>query len=179
MNNCCINAVAKFDSKNVKGFVKFHQCPQQKGSVVYIDLYGLQPQQTKAIHIHEYGDEREGCKSLGSHWNPHNNTHGTILVDGMDRHAGDLINNIIPDDKGVFQYNYFDPLINLDGSIDESIIGRSVVIHDGIDDLGFGGLNNEGDITNIKVRNDSLNTGNAGSRMACAIIGRTKNGALS
>lgn len=178
MDNCCINAIAKFDSKNVKGVVKFHQCPKQKGSRVYIDLYGLPSNQPRAIHVHEYGDEREGCKSLGGHWNPHGKTHGTILVDGMPRHAGDLINNILPNDEGVFKYDYFDPLINLAGNIDESIIGRSVVIHDGVDDFGFGGVDNEGNIINRKVRMDSLKTGNAGSRMACAIIGIAKNGKI-
>lgn len=178
MNNCCINAIAKFDSKNVKGFVKFHQCPRQKGSLVYIDLYGLPPKQLRAIHVHEYGDERKGCESLGGHWNPTGSTHGTILKDGMTRHAGDLINNIIPDEDGVFKYNYVDPLINLGGNINESIIGRSVVIHDGVDDLGLGGIDRDCNITDYKVRMDSLKTGNAGSRMACAIIGRAKNGKI-
>jgi len=165
----CINAVAVFDQNNVKGVVKFHQCPRNSGVDVYINLSKLKPNTKRAIHIHEYGDSREGCKSLGSHWNPQNETHGTIFRQGMPRHAGDLINNIEPDNKGEFSYNYYDPLLNLRGDIDNTIIGRSVVIHDGIDDLGLG----EGD-----KREESLKTGNAGGRMTCAIIGRAKDGNL-
>jgi Cu-Zn family superoxide dismutase len=97
----------------------------------------------------------------------------------MDRHAGDLINNIEPNNEGIFKFDYFNPLINLRGDIDESIFGRSVVIHDGIDDLGFGGLNDKGQVINAKVREGSLKTGNSGSRMACAIIGRAKNGKIN
>lgn len=40
-----------------------------------------------------------------------------------------------------------------------SIVGRSVVVHAGTDDLGKGG------------HQDSLTTGNAGGRAACGVIG--------
>lgn len=159
----CINAIAVFNEKNVKGTVKFHQCSKNQGTEVYIDLYDLPPNIKRAIHVHEYGDERQGCKSLGGHWNPFSQTHGSIHFD-MPRHAGDLINNIEPDSNGKYKFKYHDPLINLRGDIDATIIGRSVVIHDGVDDLGLGG------------NPESLKTGNAGKRMACAIIGRAKNG---
>jgi len=45
--------------------------------------------------------------------------------------------------------------------------------------LGLGGLNDKGQVINAKVREGSLKTGNAGSRMACAIIGRAKNGKMN
>ena len=48
------------------------------------------------------------------------------------------------------------------GDIDKSIIGCSVVIHDGIDDYG---LDND---------QESKITGNAGGRLDCAIIGKMK-----
>ncbi len=40
-----------------------------------------------------------------------------------------------------------------------SVIGRSVVVHSGVDDLGKGG------------HSDSLTTGHAGARVACGVIG--------
>jgi Cu-Zn family superoxide dismutase len=159
----CINAIAIFNNSNIKGEILFHQCYNKKGVSVYIDLYDLEPNKTRAIHIHEYGDETNGCKSLGGHWNPYNTTHGSRKYN-MKRHAGDLINNFTTNSEGRYKYQYVDELLNLRGNINESIIGRSVVVHEGIDDLGLG--------NNI----ESLKTGNAGKRMACAIIGRGKDG---
>lgn len=168
MNNSnCNNAIAIFDNKNVKGHIKFHQCFGEKKTIVDINLYNLKPNKIRAIHIHEYGDESEGCKSLGGHWNPKNHTHGCMFLDvkpKMKSHAGDMINNITPDEKGRFKFSYVDPRISLRGNINKSIIGRSVVIHDKEDDLGLGG------------NKESLKTGNAGKRLACAIIAIAKSG---
>ena len=172
----CLNAVALFGTsldKGVRGAVTFHQCLESKGTHVKINLRNFEPNKKHAIHIHEYGDERKGCVSLGAHWNPTGTTHGSIFYD-MPSHAGDMINNLRSDKSGKFKYTYYDPRITLKGGIDESIIGRSVVIHHGQDDLGLGGV----DPPNNKIRVKSLKTGNAGKRMACAIIGRAKNGRI-
>ena len=176
----CLNAIANLDSKYIKGTILFHQCACKKGVNVYIDLTVLEGENPKiniseprAIHIHEYGDERKGCTSLGGHWNPSNNTHGSFYT--KSRHAGDLINNIIPDNTGKFKYNYYDELLTIKGDIDQTILGRSIVIHADQDDLGLGGINPY----NHKVRKGSLTTGNAGNRISCAIIGRCKNGNIS
>ena len=53
-----------------------------------------------------------------------------------------------------------DKLIRLRGKY--SLIGRSVVIHSERDDLGLGG------------NAESLKTGNAGKRIACGVIGYSK-----
>lgn len=152
-----MNAIATF-SKKVKGYVSFHQCHKSsKDTIVQFNLYNLTPNKTFAIHIHEYGDERTGCTSLGSHWNPYNQNHGNIFINRDKRHAGDLINNLTSDKNGTFTYTYKDNLLRVYDP--DSIIGRSVVIHYGIDDLGLG--------NNL----ESLKTGNAGGRMDCAVIG--------
>ncbi len=69
------------------------------------------------------------------------------------RHAGDL-GNVTADLKGEANVDITDTHIPI-----ASIMGRAVVVHDGVDDLGKGG------------HPDSLKTGNAGGRFACGIIG--------
>ena len=82
----------------------------------------------------------------------------------MPSHAGDMINNIYPDPNGKFFHEYEDKRIKLRGNVNKSIIGRSIVIHENKDDLGLG--NNK----------ESKKTGNAGKRIACAIIGQAQPG---
>lgn len=72
------------------------------------------------------------------------------------RHVGDL-GNIEANAQGTAQLNIVDKIISLTGS--NSIIGRAIVIHSDVDDLGKGG-------TNL-----SLSTGNSGSRVGCGVIG--------
>ena len=175
----CLNAISYFDTKYIKGTIKFHQCNASSGVEVYISLdilAGDNPKidiiKPRAIHIHEYGDERKGCISLGGHWNPRKTRHGSKWTE--TRHAGDLINNIIPDNNGHFEYNYHDELLNIRGNINESILGRSVVIHADEDDYGLGGISPY----NLEIRKGSLSTGNAGNRIACAIIARCKDGKI-
>ena len=62
--------------------------------------------------------------------------------------------------NGVVNVKYVDPFLKLSGK--NHVYGRSVVIHSGEDDLGLGG------------NKESLITGNAGGRVACAIIVRCK-----
>jgi Cu-Zn family superoxide dismutase len=159
----CANAIASFYTKNVKGYITFHQCKNRRSTNVKINLYNLKSNSVNAIHIHEYGDKSDGCISLGSHWNPKNTTHGSIIID-MDSHAGDMINNIHSNSRGEFNYEYEDNRIKLRGNVNQSIIGRSIVIHEGEDDLGLG--------NNI----ESKKTGNAGKRLECSVIGHARDG---
>ena len=86
--------------------------------------------------------------------NPHSKTHGGPHDE--NRHVGDL-GNIETDAQGNSKGSVDDKFIKLIGP--ESVIGRTVVVHAGTDDLGKGG--NE----------ESLKTGNAGPRPACGVIG--------
>lgn len=151
--------VAVFTRK-IKGTISFYQPKNSKNVRVTFDLLCSRKNKTMGCHIHEYGDIREGCKSLGPHWNPKNKEHGSYKFNGLDHHAGDLLNNIHSDKKGRVKLTYTDKLIKLRGP--NSIFGRSVVIHEGVDDLGLGGYP------------DSKTTGHAGKRRACAIIARSK-----
>ena len=69
---------------------------------------------------------------------------------------GDL-GNFKTDGQGNAQGSVQDKLIKLIGP--ESVLGRTIVVHAGTDDLGQGG--NE----------ESKKTGNAGGRPACGVIG--------
>ena len=52
--------------------------------------------------------------------------------------------------------------ITLFGDVEDSIVGRSIVIHKDEDDNGKGG------------HDDSLITGHAGARLDCAVLGHCK-----
>lgn len=72
------------------------------------------------------------------------------------RHVGDL-GNIKANAEGVAQINITDTMISLSGP--NSILGRAFVVHSQEDDLGKG---------NSTV---SQETGNAGDRWACGVVG--------
>lgn len=109
------------------------------------------------FHVHEFGDNTNGCTSAGAHYNPHNKNHGG--PEAAERHVGDL-GNVAADDKGVAKINIVDKHIALCGKL--GIVGRTMVVHGDPDDLGLGG------------HELSLTTGNAGARVACGVIGICK-----
>jgi Cu-Zn family superoxide dismutase len=74
--------------------------------------------------------------------------------------AGDL-GNIVADEAGVANVDIKDSQISLQPGTN-NIIGRSVVVHEDVDDLGQGG------------HKDSKTTGNAGGRLACGVVGTAK-----
>jgi len=145
--------VLKGDSP-VTGAVMFEQTTKTGPVKVTGELKNLDPLSKRGFHIHTLGDATNGCLSSGSHYNPFNKNHGA--PGDTDRHVGDL-GNIESDKYGVANINFSDELISLNGA--QSIIGRTVVVHAGTDDLGKGG------------NDESLKTGNAGGRAACGIIG--------
>jgi len=110
------------------------------------------------FHIHEYGDLSDGCKSACSHFNPFNKKHGGLH--SKERHAGDLGN--IESKNKLAKGSLFAKGICITRNMKTSVLGRMFIIHDKQDDLGEGG--NE----------ESLNTGNAGMRLACGVIGIKK-----
>lgn len=162
MNANALFVPSQINSNGITGIVIFHQCTKASITNVLIKLQGFKPNLTHAIHIHEFGDLTEGCTSLGGHFNPFNKQHGFYKINGNDRHAGDLINNIKSDEAGIVEIRFKDPLLSLFPDSTLSIIGRSVVIHEKPDDLGLGGTQ------------ESKTTGSAGKRIACAIIGLAK-----
>ncbi|XP_052710509.1 superoxide dismutase [Cu-Zn]-like isoform X2 [Crassostrea angulata] len=147
--------VLKGDS-NVTGTVQFSQ--EAPGTPVTLsgEIKGLTPGQ-HGFHVHQFGDNTNGCTSAGAHFNPFNKEHGA--PEDTERHVGDL-GNVTAGEDGVAKISITDKMIDLAGP--QSIIGRTVVIHADVDDLGKGG------------HELSKTTGNAGGRLACGVIGITK-----
>ena len=154
-------------NNNISGFVEFTEI-DKKCLEININIKGLKPGY-HGFHIHSKGDLREGCASLCSHFNPDNTLHGDVRDNKHKRHAGDL-GNIFADKNGNVKFKLYDNVIKLYGR-KYNIIGRSVVIHEDSDDLGKGGLSDDGDVIDSKIYLESQKTGNAGKRIACGIIG--------
>ncbi|XP_064489201.1 uncharacterized protein LOC135401025 [Ornithodoros turicata] len=143
-------------SENVTGTIHFTQEGPGKPVAVTGEITGLK-KGLHGFHVHEFGDNTNGCISAGAHFNPHGKEHGA--PEDANRHVGDL-GNVTAGADGVAHVKITDAQISLSG--EHNIIGRSVVVHADPDDLGKGG------------HELSKTTGNAGGRLACGVVGVTK-----
>ncbi|KAF7710052.1 extracellular superoxide dismutase [Cu-Zn], partial [Silurus meridionalis] len=132
----------------VYGMVQFKQTGPEEKLQVMFKFYGLPESnsQSRAIHIHQYGDLSKGCTSTGGHYNP-TRVHHPL-------HPGDFGNFVAHNGR---IRRTVESQATLYGGF--SVLGRAVVIHEKEDDMGKGG--DEG----------SLLHGNAGGRLACCVIG--------
>jgi Cu-Zn family superoxide dismutase len=144
-------AVAVIDTGKIKGTIVFTE--KENYVSIRIDIIGLKKNAKHGFHIHESGDLRDGCKSCCAHYNPEKTEHAGL----EGGHAGDL-GNIKTDDDGIV-----DMTIRTDKFLVDEILGRSVIIHEDEDDLGKGTFE------------DSKTTGHSGARIACSVIGISKN----
>jgi superoxide dismutase, Cu-Zn family len=118
---CVLDPVAK---SGVTGTIVFETVANH----VHVSgkISGLTPGK-HGFHIHQYGDLTDSVKgeSAGGHFNPHKTPHGA--PDARTRHIGDL-GNVEANSEGVAVIDQDDRVIKLGGS--DSIIGRSVVVHE-------------------------------------------------
>lgn len=150
-----IKAIAVFDGKKIKGSVIFTEDLKNNCVNVDINIVGLKKNALHGFHVHESGDLTSHCESMCAHFNPYGKNHGCPGV--KERHVGDL-GNLQTNASGSATYRIVDDFIKLRGS-KANIIGRGLIIHADPDDCGLGG------------DEASLKNGNAGKRIACAIIG--------
>ncbi|KAF6733489.1 Extracellular superoxide dismutase [Cu-Zn] [Oryzias melastigma] len=137
------------DLPNVSGQVLFKQDQAEGKLQVLLQLSGFptnEPSQPRAVHIHQYGDLSQGCTSTGGHYNPYGVHH--------PNHPGDFGNFVA--NAGRIS-DRIESEATLFGGL--SVLGRAVVVHETVDDLGQGG------------DAGSLMHGNAGRRLACCVIG--------
>lgn len=115
------------------------------------DISGLKPGSEHGFHIHEKGDcSAPDGSSAGGHFNPASAEHGSI--DAAAHHGGDMP-NLVADAQGNAHVD--GPVassVNAGKGDDFDIIGRGLIVHADADDY------------------QSQPTGNAGARLACAVI---------
>jgi Cu-Zn family superoxide dismutase len=138
---------------STRGVVMFHQ--QGDAVLVHTRVSGLKPGQEHGFHVHEKGDCSSGDgMSTGGHFNPLGKPHGHHA--GAEKHAGDL-----PMLKGDAQ-----------GNADMKFTVRGITIGSGVTDIVGKGLI-------VHAQPDDWTTqptGNAGARIACAVIERAAAG---
>ena len=121
---------------------------QRMGRVyVTAEVRGLTPGE-HGFHMHEKGDCSSGDgMSTGGHWNPDGMPHGP---QGAPHHAGDMP-SLVADANGNAKASF-----SLEGVTvvagPKSVVGRGLIVHKDPDDF------------------KTQPTGNAGARVACAVI---------
>ena len=124
---------------NVKGTVSFEQASEDAPTTISWDLSGHDASAERGIHVHQFGDNTNGCTTAGPHCkpvappstahadrcavNPFGKTHGAPSDE--ERHVGDL-GNFKTDGQGNAKGSVSDKLIKLIGQ--DSILGVSCIL---------------------------------------------------
>jgi len=115
------------------------------------EVRGLKPHAEHGFHVHEKGDCSSGDGlSTGGHFNPMGKKHGAH--GGGEHHVGDLP-SLKADAYGVARFSFESDSIAV-GSGSNDVVGRGLIVHRDPDDY------------------TTQPTGNAGPRLACAVITR-------
>jgi len=145
-----IIAIAKLDPKSnsdVVGVARFEQ--HGDNVVMLLSLSNANPG-LHGVHLHENGDcSAPDGNSAGGHWNPTDDSHGEW--DSDHYHFGD-IGNIMIDTLGNGTLSFETDKWNLFEVNTFSILGKSLVVHSGTDDM------------------ISQPSGNPGHKVACGVI---------
>ncbi|CEG35377.1 superoxide dismutase [Plasmopara halstedii] len=142
------------DDATVYGSLVITQAHEDAKCVITGELKKLSPGK-HALHVNVFGDVSQPAgAALGGVFNPFGKNHGAS--DDAERCVGSL-GNIEVGENGNVQVHIEDKLVKLIGP--HSIIGRSIVVYEGEDDLGKGG------------HELSLQNGNAGLIKAFGVVG--------
>ena len=113
------------------------------------EVRGLKPGAEHGFHVHEKGDCSSGDgMSTGGHFNPTAKPHGAHGA--AEHHTGDLP-SLKADKYGVAAFSFVSKSISVGGPTTD-IVGKDLIVHRDPDDY------------------QTQHTGNAGPRLACAVI---------
>jgi superoxide dismutase, Cu-Zn family len=133
----------------VTGTVKFDVIPNGKVKMVLEILIPYKAGKSVAVHIHEHGDCSDTAMMAHGHWNPTHANHGKW--GSASFHSGD-IGNVKLNSIGKGTLTITTDLWTLGGMADKNILGRSIIIHGGMDDY------------------TTQPSGNSGTRIGCGVI---------
>jgi Cu-Zn family superoxide dismutase len=146
--NVAVAELQPTKGNNAAGTVTF----TQRGKLVRVEanVRGLKPDSEHGFHVHEKGDCGSGDgMSAGGHFNPAAAPHGNYHAGGA-MHAGDMP-NLRADGEGNARAT-FDMAGMMVGSGSADVVGKGLIVHREPDDY------------------KSQPAGNAGPRLACAVI---------
>ncbi|WP_275791060.1 superoxide dismutase family protein [Pararhizobium gei] len=143
-------ATANFVGKDGKEAGRATLTSAKNGVFMEVEVTGLPAGTWVAFHVHETGrcDAEHKHESAGGHFNPGKTEHGFLAANGP--HAGDMPNQYVGAD-GMMRGQVFNTMVVLDNS-ENGIRGRALMVHAKPDD------------------NRSQPSGDAGERLACAVI---------
>lgn len=133
----------------VNGKIKFDVEPGGKVKMTLDMTIPSKAGKSIAVHIHEHGDCSDTANMAHGHWNPTNAQHGQW--GSASFHAGD-IGNIKLNVKGNGTMTLTTDLWTLGGKPDKNILGKSIIVHGGMDDY------------------QTQPAGDSGSRIGCGVI---------
>jgi Cu-Zn family superoxide dismutase len=131
------------------GTVRFAQA----GGKVQVsgEVRGLKPNAEHGFHVHEKGDcSAPDATSAGGHYNPAGAPHGSH--GSAPHHAGDLP-SLKANAQGVATFSFETSALSVGGG-GADVVGKGLIVHRDPDDF------------------KTQPTGNAGPRLACAVIAR-------
>jgi Cu-Zn family superoxide dismutase len=143
-------AVAVIEAKSGSQLTGMATFSEMDGTVtLQLDVQNVTPG-VHAVHLHEIGDcSAEDGTSAGGHWNPTVVDHGEWGADPF--HLGDIGNFVVGQD-GTGYVQLTTNLWSISTGADNDVVGRSIIVHAGEDDL------------------TSQPSGAAGGRIGCGVI---------
>lgn len=141
------------DGSKVSGTLKFTQNDKDKKVHIEGAIKGLKPNHSHGLHVHEIGNcAGKGAKSAGEHFTVEKKPHGS--PSDKSKHNGDL-GNVLANSEGVATIDIYTEDLSLSSDAKNnknSVLNRSVVIHEKEDDL------------------KNQPSGNSGGRIGCGVI---------